>query len=148
MYTQLIYERDCYPVAPLSQTLSNTTAVTGAVDMSKFSRANFIILIGQGGPAPVVRAWLGQTNNANGSGPVNFSNAAGSQKILTNITGATNNLNTLECAGPELTARYVVCTVQESGAIQTNISVIAIGTEARNNPANINNSLSVGQQVA
>jgi hypothetical protein len=149
VFTQTLYERDSLPIPVVQQTLSNTTVSTAALDMSKFNRAAFIVAVGTGGPAPVVRAWLGQTNNANGSSPTNFNNASGVQKILTNTTfGAlTNNVNTLECSALELTARYVVCTVQESAAIQTNICVVAIGTEARNNPANTNDSVQTGQRV-
>src|SRR5437868_5207660 len=86
-------------IDPVSQTAATVT--TGSVDMSKFHRAIFVVMVGSVGAAGTVDAKLQESNASNfGSG---VSDIGGSS--ITQVT-VSNKIVTLEMRADQMTKRY------------------------------------------
>lgn len=142
MFTELLRERDSMPAnAVWPQSINNTTATTGVVDMSLFHRVEFVGFIGAG-TTGTVRAYLQESSNSNGVGATNIAGC-----IITNIVNTANQAFTLECSAMQLTKRYVVGVIEENQAIAKTVALFPIGTMARFKPANNSDVAAMAQRV-
>lgn len=141
MFTQQLKERDAIAAAPVyPRTLNSATANTGAVDASKFARIQFLVVVGSLTNTPPVSASLYQTNESSGANATQISGSA-----ITNIA-TSNRMATLEVQSPQLTARYVYCSVACTGDPGV-VACIPIGTEGRYPPVNNNDVNTVTERL-
>ena len=126
-------------IDPVSQAVGTVT--TGAVDLSKFHRTIFALMVGSVGAAGTVDAKLQQS--ATGSG--GWTDVAGSN--ITQVT-ANNKIVTLEIRYDQLTAgqRYVRLSITV-GVNAVLIAALPIGGEAVEKPASSNDVAAVAQRL-
>ncbi len=126
-------------IDPVSQGAGTVT--TGAVDLSKFHRAIFAVMVGNIGAAGTVDAKLQQS--ATGAG--GWTDVAGSN--ITQVT-VSNKVVTLEIRYDQLTAgqRYARLSVTV-GVNAVLIAALAIGGEAVQKPGSINDVGAVAQRL-
>ena len=126
-------------IDPVSQGAGTVTS--GAVDMSKFHRTIFALMVGNIGGAGTVDAKLQQS--ANGSS--GWTDVTGSN--ITTVT-ASNKIVTLEIRYDQLTAgqRYVRLSVTV-GTNAVLIAALAVGGEAVQKPASANDIAAVAQRL-
>jgi hypothetical protein len=126
---------------PVSQGAGTVT--TGSVDMSKFHRAIFVVMVGNVGGAGTVDAKLQTSPVSNfGSG---VADVTGSN--ITQVT-ASNKIVTLEMRADQVPAgsRYARLSVTV-GTNAVLIAALAIGGEAIQKPGNANDIAAVAQRV-
>ncbi len=126
---------------PVSQVAATVT--TGGVDMSKFHRVSFVLMVGSIGAAGTVDAKLQTSPVSNfGSG---VADVAGSN--ITQIT-ASNKIVTLEMRADQVPAgsRYARLSVTV-GTNAVLIAALPIGGEAVEKPGNANDIAAVAQRV-
>lgn len=124
---------------PVSQAAATVTS--GAVDLAKFRRAMFIVMVGNVGGAGTVDAKIQQS----ATGSSGWSDVTGS--AITQIT-ASNKIATLEIRADQLSSgqRFV----RLSLTVGTNavlIAVLPIGGEAVQKPGNANDIAAVTQRL-
>jgi len=146
MYTEQITQRLGITAAANPQILNNASVNSGAVDMSKFHRAFFILEIGTVVAGGSINAQLIQSVSSNlGSS----SNVPGSNTGLTALT-TSNKQYTFEVRADQLTAgqEFVGLQVTETAGHNVTLCVVGYGDEANHKPGNAQNDSSVaGQQV-
>jgi hypothetical protein len=125
------------------QQLSVGTAYTGGVDMQKFQRVLFLLLVGNVGAAGTVTAQL--QSSASPSFPGTPTSYPGSG--LTPITSS-NKVATLEIRADQLAAgdRYVRLAVTVSGN-PVYVAAIALGGEAGYKPASRQDAANLSQRL-
>ena len=128
-------------IDPVSQAAGTVT--TGGVDISKFHRAMFVVMVGSVGAAGTVDAKLQTSpvsNFASGVADVTGSN-------ITQVT-AGNKVVTLEMRADQVPAgaRYARLSVTV-GTNAVLIAALAIGSEAALKPASANDVAAVAQRV-
>ncbi len=126
-------------IDPVSQAAGTVT--TGAVDLSKFHRTIFMLMIGNVGSAGTVDAKLQQS----ATGSSSWTDIANSS--ITQVT-ASNKVVTLEIRPDQLTAgqRYVRLSVTV-GTNAVLIAALAVGGEAIQKPGNANDLAAVAQRL-
>jgi hypothetical protein len=128
-------------IDPVGQ--SAGTVTTGGVDMSKFHRAIFVVMVGSVGAAGTVDAKL-QTS------PVSNFGSGVADVVGSNITQVTagNKVVTLEMRADQVPAgaRYVRLSVTV-GANAVLIAALAVGGEAAEKPGSANDVTSVAQRL-
>src|SRR5436305_799366 len=146
MYTEQMSQALSIAAAPVHpQTINNATQTTGAVDLSKFHRALFVVDIGAVVNGGSVTAKL-QESPDNVSW---FDLAGGAASANT----ASSKVITLECRADQLTAttspprRYVRCSVAETGGQNVVVCAIPLGGEAVQKPASAQDVAAVAQRV-
>lgn len=82
------------------------TYVTGAIDMSKFARAMFIVGVSTLGGSATITSKLQESANSDGSSPSDFATA-----VTGTTLSAANTLTTLEVRADQMTKRYLLCSV-------------------------------------
>ena len=141
MFTQLLKERDSLPKPIFPQSLNGTSATTGPLDMSLFSRCQLIGSVGALGASGNTAAYLQESNEANGANATNVSGGA-----IVNIASS-NGAFTIEVNATQLTKRYVQGVI----GVSTTASLVCgflVGTEGRYPPVNNNdNSTFVVQRI-
>lgn len=143
MNQETITQRQAQINGVYPQSLNNSRASTGGVDMSLFHRAFFTLYIGAV-TSGSISAWLQESadNNSWTSNDTagDFSNSGGAQVSSTGNT-TSSAIITFEVRADQLTAgkRYVRLQVKETAGSATIVSATAIGEEAGHKPANANN---------
>ncbi len=128
-FCENLQERDSFAATPIYPASNSGTQGTGAVDMSKFNRVQFLWGVGTVGANASVQFYLAQTNDSTGASGVNLTSSS-----PTNISVA-GNVGSIEVQAEQLTARYVVC----NAVVTVNACVLSVfpyGTMARYQPAN------------
>ena len=132
--TELLKEDHAWagtPVYPAAN--SNGNVYTGTVDMSKYSRIQFLIACGVMGASGNTIFQLQQTNNANGQSNTNVavtnSGTATAVTINTSSQGAT-----IEARADQVQQRYVQC-VAVVGDGPSTFAIIPNASEARQHPS-------------
>lgn len=139
MFTETVTQRQALPNALLPQTLNNSYANTGAVDMSKSKRAFFELVIGANAGSITASLQESADNStwpANGSAS-SFTNSAGSSVQATGLTSA-SKVYTFEVRADQLTPgkRYVRLNVGEVNSAAVLVACTAIGEDAVQSPNN------------
>ena len=146
MYTEQITQRLGIAAAANPQILSNATVNSGAVDMSKFHRAFFILEIGTVVSGGSINAQLIQSASSNLS---SSSNVPGSNTGVAGLV-TSNKQYTFEVRADQLGAgqQFVGLEVVETAGHNVTLCVVAYGDEAIHKPGSAQNDASVaGQQV-
>jgi hypothetical protein len=125
------------------QSLASATPTgTGGVDMKKFRRATFLLLVGAFGTSATVDMKLQEsTDNST------WSDLAGTGVAITQLlaAGGNNRLATLEVRAGQITKRYVQALVTV-GTAASQVACLALGGEAINKPGNANDITAVAQR--
>ncbi len=142
MYTEQLSQALSIAAAeidPVSQAAGTVTS--GAVDLSKFHRSLFVVMVGSVGASGTVDAKLQQSS----TGSSGWTDVAGSN--ITQVT-AGNKIVTLEIRPEQLTAgqRYVRLSVTV-GTNAVLIAALALGGEAVQKPASANDVAAVIQRL-
>ena len=141
MYTEQLTQRLGIAAAVNPQTLNNSNATAGGVDMSLFRRALAIVEIGTVTGGGSITAQLVESNSANMSGATNL---GGSNTSLTLTTS--NKQYTLEARADQMTKRYLGVKLTETGSQNVVVCGIIFGDECAHKPGNANNDSSVVTQ--
>ncbi len=142
MYTEQITQRLGIAAAINPQTLNNSNATTGGIDMSLFHRAFFVVEVGSVTGGGSITAQLVESNNANLSSP---SNLAGSNVSLTGLT-TSNKQYTFEVRADQMSKRYLGLKLTETGSQNVVVCAVAYGDECNHKPGKANNDSSVVTQ--
>ena len=126
-------------IDPVSQAAATVTS--GAVDMAKFHRALFVLMVGSVGDAGTVDAKLQQSANGSSS----WTDVAGSS--ITQVA-ASNKIVTLELRYDQLTPgqHYVRLSVTV-GTNAVLITALPLGGEAIQKPGSANDVAAVAQRL-
>jgi hypothetical protein len=129
------------------QTLNNSNAQTGGVDMSLFKRAIFTLFTGTTFGGAVTASLQESTDNSSwpASGTASsFTGSGGANVQQTGITSA-SKIITFEVRADQLSSgkRYVRLDVKENNSVNSVVSVLAEGTESEHKPANLQNGTQV-----
>ena len=142
MYTEQLSQALSFAGAEIDPASADVgTVTTGGVDMAKFHRSLFVLLIGTVGDAGSVSAKLQQSANGSSS----WTDVSGSS--ITLVT-ASNKVVTLEIRADQLgfAQRFVRLAVTIGGnAVQ--IAALALGGEAVQKPGSVNDVASVAQRL-
>jgi hypothetical protein len=128
---------------PVSQGIATVT--TGGVDMSKFERVMFVLMVGALGGAGTVDAKLQECTSAGGAGA---SDIAGSNITQLTVGGSgSNKIVTLEIKASQLTAgkSFVRLSVTVGGNAVL-IAACPLGGEARQKPGSAQDIAAVFQR--
>jgi hypothetical protein len=142
MYTEQLTQRLGIYAAINPQTLNNSNATTGGVDMSVFHRAGFLLEIGAVTGGGAITAQLVESNNANMSGATNL---GGSNTSLAGLNTASKQY-TFEARADQMSKRYLGLKVTETGSQNVVMCAAAFGDEAGHKPGNAANDASVVTQ--
>lgn len=129
-FTELLKEALSLNGAGIPAASHNGTTNTGAIDMSKFGRAMFIIDVGTLGASGTLDGSLYESDFPNTAAPNNqIANSA-----LTQITVA-NRRATIEVNATQMTRRYLF--LNTSNLVAASVySACGLGAEPRDHPAN------------
>ena len=141
MYTEQITQAMALgkPIAP--QTLNNTNATAGPVDMSNSKRALFHVNIGAVTAGGSLIIQLIEDTAANLATATNLAGSNTSQ-----VTTTANKQITFEDRSDQMTKRYLGLKITETGSQNVVVSALAIGMEADHKPNNANNDATVQTQ--
>jgi hypothetical protein len=142
MYTEQITQRLGIYAAINPQTLNNSNATSGGVDMSLFHRALFIVEIGTVTGGGSITAQLVESVNANLSSATNLAGSNTSQSGLT----TSNRQYTFEARADQMSKRYLGIKLTETGSQNVVVCAVAYGDEANHKPGNAVNDSSVATQ--
>jgi hypothetical protein len=151
MYSEQITQRLALANGIKPQTLNSSNAQTDAIDLSKASRAFFVVTIGAN--AGTLGLYL-QESAASGSGfpgsastASPFSGSSGNNVSQTGITGNTT-VSTFEVRADQLTPgkQYVRLSAVESAGSNCVVSVVAWSDEGYHKPNNANNGANIATQ--
>jgi len=124
---------------PVSQGIATVT--TGGVDMSKFERVMFLIMVGAVGGAGTVDAKLQECTSAGGAGAADIAGGA-----ITQIT-TSNKIATLEIKASQLSAgKSFVRLSLTVGGNAVLIAVVPLAGEARQKPGSAQDIAAVTQR--
>ncbi len=144
MYTEQLTQALSIAATPISpQTLNNSTASTGnsGVDMSRFKRVLFIIMVGNVTSGGSLSAKVQESLD----GSTSWTDIANSS--ITAIT-TSSKVATIEVRADEMTKRYARCTLTETGSQNVVCACVGLGGEAVLKPAsNQDVSASVAQRL-
>lgn len=136
--TEALYEDHCVQGAPIYPADNNGTQYTGAFDMQRFKRLQFLCITGTVRGSGVVTFTLQQSNNANMQTNVNLLGQNGQLGVAGTQNGnvaisASSQIARIEVRADQCQRRYVQCqavvTVNQSA-----LACIGIGSEAINHP--------------
>jgi hypothetical protein len=121
------------------QTLNNSSATSGGIDMSLFKRAFFVVEIGTVTSTGSITAQLVESLNANLSGATNL---AGNNTSQTGLS-TSNKQVTFEARADQMTKRYLGLKLTEVNSQNVVVAVVALGVDAIHKPGSANNDGSV-----
>ena len=130
--TEALYEDHPIAAAPIFAVANNGTQYTGAVDMSLFTRVQFLCHVGTLGGGGICTFTCQQSNNANMVTYVNVLGPAGTQNANVAISTA-SQIARIEIRADQLTRRYVQCQCVVT-VNQSNPGCIPMASEARMHP--------------
>jgi hypothetical protein len=142
MYTEQLTQEVGIAAAVNPQTLNNSNATSGAVDMQQFKRAFAIVEIGTVTSTGSITAQLVESVNANLSSP---SNVVGSGATITGLN-ASNKQATLEVRADQMTKRYLGVKLTEVSSQNVVCCAAIFGVDAIHKPGNTFNDASVTNQ--
>lgn len=140
MYTEQLTQRLGFGTPSHSQTLNNSTDVTGAIDMQTFHRALFALDIGAITSTGSITAILQESNDLS-----SWTTVAGTNVSLSLLTTA-SKLYTQEIRADQLTKRYVRMSITETVGQNVKTCCIAWGDEAAHKPGSALNATAVSTQ--
>jgi hypothetical protein len=141
MYTETLTQRLGIAIPVNPQTLNNSNATAGPVDMSLFRRALAIVEIGTVTGGGSITAQLVETNNSNMTGATNLGGSNTSQVLTTS-----NKQYTFEARSDQMTKRYLGIKLTETGSQNVVVCAVLFGDECAHKPGNANNDSSVVTQ--
>lgn len=151
MFTEQITQRIALANGIAPQTLNNGRLSSDGIDLSKASRAIFILSIGAVVSGGSIN-WYLQESADNSSWTANdtagaFSKSQGNNTSATGLTTA-NKLETIEVRADQLTSgkRYVRLQIKETGSQNVLVAVVAYSDDGRQKPNNANNGANVDVQ--
>ena len=121
------------------QTLNNSNATSGGVDMSLFKRAFFVVEIGTVTSTGSITAQLVESANANLSSATNL---AGNNTSQTGLT-TSNKQATFEARADQMTKRYLGIKLTELNSQNVVVAAVALGVDSIHKPGSANNDASV-----
>lgn len=136
--TEALYEDHAIAGAPIYPAANNGTQYTGAVDMKKFNRLQFLLITGVVNGSGVVTLTLQESNNANMATNVNLLGQNGQLAVAGTQNGnvavsTSSQIARVEVRADQCRRRYVqgqvIVTINQS-----TLSCIPIGSEATNHP--------------
>lgn len=134
MSTQQLKERDSLAAAPASKVAGTGAVNTGAVDMSKFHRVQFLVCLASLAGDATLDVKLQESADSDFTTPIDITGAAITQYDPAGTATITNKTFTLEVRADQLTQRYVrgVLTIGTSNSTAT---IIPLATHCRFGPA-------------
>jgi hypothetical protein len=141
MYTEQVMQSAAIaaPIAP--QTLNNSNASTGGIDMSNSKRAFFVVEVGAVAGGGSLTMQLIEDTAANLGTATNL---AGNNVSL--VTTSANKQFTFEARSDQMTKKYLGLKITETGSQNVVVCAIAMGMEGDRKPNNLNNDASVKTQ--
>lgn len=145
MITEQASQGIAIPGVMIPPVSTSSVKKSGAVDMTKFRKAMFIVGVGAFGASATVDAKIQESVDTTDG---NFTDVTGGAITQLAAAGGDNRIALLEIAAGSLTAgkKYtrVVVTV---GTAATLVTAFALGVEAAQKPGSQNNDTSVAQRL-
>ncbi len=145
MNTEQASQGVAIPGAAIAPVSSSSTTKTGAVDMTKYRRALFLVAVGVFGSSATVDAKLQESVDTTDG---NFTDVSGGAVTQLLAAGGNNRIVTLEIDAEKLTAGKKFTRVAVTvGTAASLVTAIPLGIDAVQKPGSQNNDTSVAQRL-